>query len=68
MGFVASQHLDSVRDIFHVQYFSLIGDELSERYKQTSGAVPKLLLKPVDSPELFSLLNTCRMCCPGEVK
>jgi hypothetical protein len=28
MGFVASQHLDSVRDIFHLHGFSHIGEEL----------------------------------------
>jgi hypothetical protein len=28
MGFVVSQHLDSVRDKFHLQDFSHIGEEL----------------------------------------
>jgi hypothetical protein len=30
MGFVASQHLDSVRDKFHMHDFSHIGEELLE--------------------------------------
>jgi hypothetical protein len=34
MGFVASQHLDSVRDKFHLHDFSHIGEELLETGKQ----------------------------------
>jgi hypothetical protein len=48
MGFVASQHLDSVRDKFDLNYFSNIGEEIFEMGKQPSGAVSKLLLKPAD--------------------
>jgi hypothetical protein len=39
MGFVASQHLDSVRDKFHLHDFSHIGEEL--------------LLMPADIPEFI---------------
>jgi hypothetical protein len=39
MGFVASQHLDSVRDKFHLHEFSHIGDELLEMGKQPLGAL-----------------------------
>jgi hypothetical protein len=35
MGFVASQHLDSVRDKFHLHDFSHIGEELLDVGKQT---------------------------------
>jgi hypothetical protein len=37
MGFVASQHLDSVRDKFHLHDFSHIGQELLEMGKQPLG-------------------------------
>jgi hypothetical protein len=60
MYFVASQHLDSVRDKFHLHDFSHIGKELLDMSKQPSGALAKLLLKPADVPEF--LLRTCRMC------
>jgi hypothetical protein len=46
MSFVASQHLDSVRDKFHLHYFSHIGEELLEMGKQPLGALSKLLLMP----------------------
>jgi hypothetical protein len=46
MGFVASQHLDSVRDKFHLPDFSQIGEELLEMEKQPLGVLSKLLLKP----------------------
>jgi hypothetical protein len=50
MGFVASQHLNSVRDKFHLHEFSHIGEELLDMGKQHLGALSKLLLKPADSP------------------
>jgi hypothetical protein len=37
MGFVASQHLDSVRDKFHLHDFNHIGEELLEMGKQPFG-------------------------------
>jgi hypothetical protein len=48
MGFVASQHLDSVRDEFHLHGFSHIGEELLDMDKQPLGALSKILLKPAD--------------------
>jgi hypothetical protein len=51
MGFVARQHLDSVRDKFHLHDFSHIGEELLDMNKQPSGALSNLLLKPADTPE-----------------
>jgi hypothetical protein len=53
MGFVASQHLDSVRDKFHLHDFSHIGEELLKMDKQTLGALSKLLLMPADIPEFI---------------
>jgi hypothetical protein len=53
MGFVASQHLDSVRDKFHLHDFSHIGEEISEMSKQPLGALSKLLLMPADIPEFI---------------
>jgi hypothetical protein len=53
MGFVASQHLDSVRDKFHLHDFSHIGEELLKIGKQLLGALSKLLLKPADIPEFI---------------
>jgi hypothetical protein len=53
MGFVASQHLDSVRDKFHLHDFSRIGKELLEMDKQPLGALSKLLLMPADIPEFI---------------
>jgi hypothetical protein len=53
MGFVASQHLDSVRDKSHLHDFSHIGEQLLEMYKQPLGALSKLLLKPADIPEFI---------------
>jgi hypothetical protein len=50
MGFVASQHLDSVPDNFHLYNSIYIGEELLEIRKQPSGALSKLLLKPADIP------------------
>jgi hypothetical protein len=48
MGFATSQHLDSVRDKFHLHVF--IGEELFNMGKQPSGALSKLLHKPADIP------------------
>jgi hypothetical protein len=53
MGFVASQHLDSVRERFHQHDFSLIAEELLEMGKQPLGALSKLLLMPADIPEFL---------------
>jgi hypothetical protein len=53
MGFVASQHLDSVRDKFHLHDFCHIGEELLEMGKEPLGALLKHLLKLADIPELF---------------
>jgi hypothetical protein len=53
MGFVASQHLDSVRDRLHLQDFSHIGEELLEMGKQPLGALSKLLLMPAVIPEFI---------------
>jgi hypothetical protein len=49
--FLESQHLDSVRDKFHVHDFSHIGEELLDMAKQPLGALSKLLLMPADFPE-----------------
>jgi hypothetical protein len=46
MGFVASQHLDSVRDKFHLQDCSQIGEGILYMVKKLLGAPSKLLLKP----------------------
>jgi hypothetical protein len=51
VGFVASQHLDSVRDNLYLHDFSHIGEEIF-------GALSKLLLTQV----FWSLLKTFRMC------
>jgi hypothetical protein len=53
MGFVASQHLDSVRDKFHLQDLSHIGEELLEMSKQPLGALSKPLIEPADIPEFI---------------
>jgi hypothetical protein len=53
MGFVASQHLGSVRDKYHLQDFSHIGEELLEMDKQPLGALSKLLLMPAAIPEFI---------------
>jgi hypothetical protein len=53
MGYVASQHLDSVRDKFHLHDFSHIGKELFEMGKQPFGALSKLLLMPADIPKFI---------------
>jgi hypothetical protein len=51
MSFVASQHLHSVWDKFHLPNFSHIGEKLLEMEKQPLGALSKLLLMPADIPE-----------------
>jgi hypothetical protein len=53
MGFVASQHLDSVRDKFHLRDFSHIGEELLDTGKKPLGALSKLLLMPAEIPEFI---------------
>jgi hypothetical protein len=53
MCFMASQHLDSVRDKFHLHDYSHIGEELLNMGKQPSGALSKLLLMPADIPEFI---------------
>jgi hypothetical protein len=53
MGIVACQHLDSVRDKFHLQDISHIGGELLDRGKKTLGALSRLLLMAADIPELI---------------
>jgi hypothetical protein len=53
MGFVASQHLNSVRDKFHLHDFSHISGELLKMGKQPLGALSKLLLMPADIPEFI---------------
>jgi hypothetical protein len=53
MGFVESQHLDSVRDKFHLHDFSHIDEELLETGKQPLGVLSKILLKPADIPEFI---------------
>jgi hypothetical protein len=57
-GLAESQHLDSVRDIIHLQNFFNIGEELVDMGKQHLGALSKLLLMPADIPEFIEdLLN-----------
>jgi hypothetical protein len=53
MGFVASQHLDSVRDKLHLHDFSHISEELLEMEKQPLSALSKSLLMPADIPEFI---------------
>jgi hypothetical protein len=53
MGFLASQHLNSVRDKFHLHDFSHIGEEILETGKQPLGAMSKLLLMPAAIPEFI---------------
>jgi hypothetical protein len=53
MGFVASQHLDSVRDKFHLHDFSHIGEELLDMGKRPFGALSNLLFMPVDIQEFI---------------
>jgi hypothetical protein len=51
MGFVTSQHLDSVRDKFRLHDFSHIGEELLDMCKKPLGVLSKRLPKPADIPE-----------------
>jgi hypothetical protein len=53
MGFVTSQHLDAVRDKFHLHGFSHIGEELLAMGHQPLGALSKLLLMPAAIPEFI---------------
>jgi hypothetical protein len=53
MGFVASQHLDSVRDKFHPHDFCHIREELLEMGQKPLGALSKILLMPADIPEFI---------------
>jgi hypothetical protein len=53
MGFVASQHLDSERDKFHLPDFSHIGEELLDMGKQPLGTLSKILLMPAEFPEII---------------
>jgi hypothetical protein len=48
MGFVASQHLDSVRDKFHLHDFSHIEEDLLDIGKKPLSALSKLLPMPAD--------------------
>jgi hypothetical protein len=41
MGFMASQHLNSVRDKFHLHDFRHIGEEISDMGKQTLSSLSK---------------------------
>jgi hypothetical protein len=51
--FVARQHIDFIQDIFQLRDFSHIGEELLEIFKQPSGALSNLLLKPADTPKIL---------------
>jgi hypothetical protein len=53
MGFVASQHLDSVRDKFNLHDFSHIGEELLDMAKQPMSTLSTLLLMPADILEFI---------------
>jgi hypothetical protein len=57
VGFAASQHLNSVRDKFHLHNFSHIGEELLEIEKLPSGALSWLLLMPTDISEFIEDLQ-----------
>jgi hypothetical protein len=57
MGFVASQHLDSERDKFHLHDFSHIDEELLKMGKQPLGALSKLLFMPAANPEFIEDLS-----------
>jgi hypothetical protein len=53
MDFVASQHLDSVLEKFHLHGFSHIGEHLLNMSMQTLDALSNLLLMPADIPEFI---------------
>jgi hypothetical protein len=59
MTFVASQHLDSVRDKFYLQDFSHIGKELFNMSNEPSVTLSKLLLKPADIHIVYWGLAEC---------
>jgi hypothetical protein len=62
MGFVASQHLDSVRDKFHLHDFSHIGEELLNMGNQPLGCLSKLLLMLADiSKFIKDLLDVLKL-------
>jgi hypothetical protein len=45
MGFVAIQHLDSVRDKFHLREFIHVGEELLDMGKKPFGALSKASIR-----------------------
>jgi hypothetical protein len=53
MGFVESQHLDSIRDNFHLHDFRHNDKEILDMGKQPLGTQSKLLLMPADIPEFI---------------
>jgi hypothetical protein len=57
IGFVSSQHLDSIRDKFHLHGFSQIGEKLLDMGKYYLGALSKLVLMPADIPEFIEDLS-----------
>jgi hypothetical protein len=59
MGFVANQHLDSVRYKFHLHDFSHVDEELLDIDRQHLGALSSFYSCP---RTIQSLLRTCRMC------
>jgi hypothetical protein len=66
MNFVASQHLDSVRDKLNLHDCSHVGEELLKMVKQPSGALSKLLLKPADIPEFIEDLPDVQPLAKGK--
>jgi hypothetical protein len=57
MGFVAGQHLDSVRYKFHPQDFSHISEELLDMGKHPLGALSKLLVNLADITDFIDDLR-----------
>jgi hypothetical protein len=53
MGFVASQHLNSVRDKFNLHDFRHIDEKLLDMGKQPLGVLSKLLFKTADIPDFI---------------
>jgi hypothetical protein len=53
MGFVASQHLDSVRDKFHLHDFSHIGEELLDVAEQPFGRPVKASTHARGHPRVY---------------
>jgi hypothetical protein len=66
MCIVASQHLDFVREKFHLHEFSHIGEELLEMGRQFPSALPKILLKSAYIPELIEDLPYCYTTSKGQ--